>query len=146
MGIKIIANNKRATYDYFVRETYEAGLSLRGSEVKGLWAGKAQISQAFVVIDGSNEAWAHNMGIPHYEFANRQNHPEMRPRKLLLHKKEILKIKERCQKEDLTIIVLKVYFKKSYVKMEIALAKGKKKHDKRQAMREKEGRQKIRDA
>ena len=145
MGIKIIATNKRAHYDYVIRQTYEAGLALVGSEVKALWAGKAQIAQAFVNIDARDEAWVHNMAIPHYEFANRHNHPEGRPRKLLLHKREILAIKGLCQREHLTIVVLKIYFKKSYVKVEIGLAKGKKKYDKRESIRDKEVRRRIRD-
>ena len=135
MGIKIIAHNKKASFHYSIVEKYEAGLSLMGSEVKSLWKGKGQIHQAFVNIDSKGEAWIHNMNIAHYEFANRNNHEETRKRKLLLHRREIDKIKLRVQKEDLTIVPIKLYFKKSHIKVEIGLAKGKKKADKREDMK-----------
>ena len=146
MGIKIIAKNRRAHYDYFIHETYEAGLVLLGTEVKSLGAGKAQINEAFVTIDQPGEAWIHQMHIAHYEHGNRHNHPETRKRKLLLHKKEIAAIRDRVQRESLTIIALKVYFKRSHAKVEIGLAKGKKHFDKREAMKAKESDRQIRRA
>ena len=97
-----------------------------------------QIHDAFVVIDSQNEAWIYNMHIAHYKFGNRHNHQETRKRKLLLHKKEIKQIKDQIQKQALTVIALKLYFKKSYAKIEIGLAKGKNKFDKREAIKARE--------
>lgn len=131
MGIKIIDKNKRASYDFAIKDTYEAGLVLRGTEVKSLRTGKAKISESYINIrDG--EAFLVNMYIPHYEFGNRQNHKEDRQRKLLLNKKEIEQIAHKIKTDSLTVIPTKLYFKDRRVKIEIALAKGKKLYDKRQ--------------
>ena len=138
MSLKIIAKNKRAYYDYSVQETYEAGLCLLGTETKSLRLGKAQINEAFIYIDDHGEAWVSNMNIPHYEFGNIHNHQETRKRKLLLHKKEIIEIKNRQLKENLTIVPLKIYFKKSLAKLQIGLAKGKKKYDKRESLKKRQ--------
>lgn len=131
MGIKIIAKNKRASYDYFLEEKFEAGLSLVGTEVKSLRAGKVSIAEAWVDIDKNGEAWIHNMTIPHYEFGNINNHNETRKRKLLLNKKEIEKLLHQVKAQKMTIVPTIIYFKKSLIKMEIALGRGKKQHDKR---------------
>ena len=137
MGIKIIIKNKRAFYDFFIHETYEAGLVLNGTEIKSLRMGKVQIYEAYVSIDSREEAWIYNMNIAHYEFANRHNHEENRKRKLLLHKKEIKEIKGQVHQKDLSVIALKVYLRKSCAKIEIGLAKGKKKFDKRETIKAK---------
>lgn len=131
MGIKIITKNKRAGYDYFLEEKYEAGLVLQGTEVKSLRDGKANITDAFVTIDGHGEAWINNMTIPHYKFGNITNHEETRKRKLLLSTKEISQIVKNIQLNKLSVIPTALYFKDSLVKIEIALAKGKKMYDKR---------------
>lgn len=133
MGIKIIAKNKRAHFDYILLQKIEAGLVLTGTEVKSLRLGKASIREAFVQIDQSEEAWIHQMSIPPYDFGNRSNHQEKRKRKLLLSKKEIQKIHHELQTKGLTLIPTMLYFKKSLVKVEIALGKGKKLFDKRQS-------------
>ena len=143
MSIKIIAKNKRAFYDYSIQETYEAGLALKGTEIKSLREGAVQLTEAFVVIDRRGEAWVYNMRIAHYRFGNVNNHEETRKRKLLLHKLEIEKIGARAQKEDLNIIPIKIYFKRSRAKLEIGLGKGKKKFDKREALRAREDKRQM---
>ena len=143
MGIKIIDKNKRAFFDYFIQETYEAGICLLGTEIKSLREGKGKIGDAFVAIDKGNQAWIYNMHVAHYDFGNRNNHEETRKRKLLLHKKEIAEIKAKTQREGLAVIPLKLYFKKSLVKIEIALAKGKKKFDKRESIKAQEAKKRM---
>lgn len=141
--IKIIAKNKRAGYDFFLEEKFEAGLVLQGTEVKSLRAGKVQINDCYVTIDKNEEAWLYNMLIPHYEFGNISNHQETRKRKLLLSKQEIVAISKSAAQKVQTIIVTKVYFKGSKVKIEIALAKGKKLYDKREDQAKKDIQRKL---
>jgi SsrA-binding protein len=129
--MKIIAKNKRAGYDFFLEEKFEAGLMLVGTEVKSLREGKVTLGEAWVDIDSRGEAWIHNMTIPHYAFGNRHNHEETRRRKLLLKKREIEKIYHLMKTQRLTLVPTIIYFKNSKVKIEIALARGKKKFDKR---------------
>ncbi len=131
MTIKIIAKNKRAGYDFELIEKFEAGIELRGTEVKTLRAGKVSLTEAFVTVDKNDEILVMNMTIPHYEFGNINNHDETRTRKLLMKKDEILHIAHEMKAQRLTIVVTMIYFKKSNVKLQIALAKGKKMHDKR---------------
>ena len=131
MGKKIIAKHKRASYDYFLEEKFETGISLVGTEVKSLRAGKVSIAEAWVDIDKNGEAWIQNMTIPHYEFGNINNHQETRKRKLLLNKKEIEKLLHQVKAQKMTIVPTIIYFKNSLVKMEIALGRGKKDYDKR---------------
>ena len=132
MGIKIIAKNKRASYDYFLKERFEAGIALQGTEVKSLRQGKASIAEAYISIDRNDEIFIYNINIPQYEFGNINNHEETRKRKLLLHKKEIIRIKHETKAGGMTLIPTIIYFKRSIVKLEFSLAKGKKLHDKRQ--------------
>lgn len=146
MGIKIIAKNKRASFDFFLVEKFEAGMSLVGTEVKSLRGGKVSISEAYVSIDGkgeNKEAFVANINIPHYEFGNINNHEETRKRKLLLHKKEIEHIHHQMQTQRLTLVPTMIYFKGSRVKLEIALAKGKKQHDKRADQQKKDVERKL---
>jgi SsrA-binding protein len=144
MGIKVITKNKRAGYDFFLEEKYEAGMALVGTEVKSLRAGKCVMIDAYCDIDKNNEAWVYNLMIPHYEFGNRQNHIESRKRKLLLNKKEIENIAKAMKTKGQTIVPTMIYFKGSKVKLEIALAKGKKLFDKRESKKEKEVERKLR--
>lgn len=130
MGIKIVAKNKRAGYDYFLTDKVEAGIMLVGTEVKSLRLGKVSIAEAHITID-NGEIWAHNILIPQYEFGNLNNHQENRKRKLLLNKKEISKLFHKMRTDRLTIVPTIIYFKNSLIKLEIALGKGKKNHDKR---------------
>ena len=142
--IKIIAKNKRAGFDYFLKDKFEAGLELRGSEVKSLRLGKAHIEEAFIQVDVRGEAWIHNLSIPPYLQSSYLGHEEKRKRKLLLHKKEIIELQEASSRDGLVLIPTILYFKNSKVKVEIATAKGKKIHDKRQAIKSKEVERKIR--
>ena len=129
-GTKLIANNKKARHDYFVEDTFEAGIVLHGTEVKSLRQGHCSIKEAFIGID-DGEAFIHQMHISPYEKGNIFNKDPLRVRKLLLHKKEILKIFGKMKEQGITVVPLKVYFSGSLVKVEIGLAKGKKLYDKR---------------
>ena len=129
--------NRKARHDYFILDTYEAGISLKGTEVKSIRQGKMNIKDSYVIIK-NNEAYLLNTSISLYDEGNRFNHLENRTRKLLLHKKEILKLKEKIEKEGYTIIPLKVYFVKNKVKVEIGLARGKKTYDKREDIKKKD--------
>ena len=142
MGIKIVAENRKARHDYFIEETFEAGLSLQGTEVKSLRAGKANLKDSFVLIrDG--EAFVHNLHISPYEQGNRFNHEPTRSRRLLLHRHEINKLVGSIQQKGLTLVPLKIYFKRGKAKMEIALAKGKKLYDKRQDLATKDAKREM---
>ena len=127
---KLVANNKKAYHDYFIEDTYEAGLSLSGTEVKSLRMGKCSLKQAHVQID-QGEAVLYGMHISPYEKGNIFNKDPLRPRKLLLHKEEIRKLMGKCTEKGYTIMPLKVYFSGNYAKVEIGLARGKKLYDKR---------------
>lgn len=144
MGVKIIVKNSRASYDYFLEEKYECGMSLLGTEVKSLRLGKAMINEAFVAIDSKGEVWLQNMTIPHYEFGNINNHSETRKRKLLLNREEIKAIEKKMATKGYTLIPIALYFKDSLVKCEIALAKGKKLYDKRDTAAKKDVERKLR--
>ena len=143
MGIKIIAKNKRASFDFALEQKYEAGMVLQGTEIKSLRNGKVTLAEAWIDIDGQGEMWAYNIKIPHYEFGNIHNHQEDRKRKLLLHNKEIVKIWHQMKTQGLTIVATMIYFKGSRVKLEIALAKGKKSYDKRQDAAKKDVERKL---
>ena len=129
-GTKLIAQNKKAYHDYFIEETIQAGLSLAGTEVKSLRAGKCSLKESFIRME-NGEAFVYNMHISPYEQGNIFNKDPLRPRRLLLHKSEIRKLGPESQAAGYTIVPLKVYFDRSLVKMDIALAKGKKLYDKR---------------
>ena len=127
---KLIANNKRAYHDYFLEEKYEAGIALHGTEVKSLRMGKCSIKEAFIRIE-NDEVLLYQMHISPYEKGNIFNRDPLRPKKLLLHKDEIRKLKGKIAEKGYTIVPVEVYLKGSLVKVEIALAKGKKLYDKR---------------
>lgn len=143
MGIKIIAKNKRATYDYSFDETFEAGMVLQGTEVKSLRNGRVTMGEAYVTVDEKQEAWIYNMHIPLYEWGNINNHEEARKRKLLLNRVEIDRLYHQMKAARLTIIPVKLYFKNNRIKLEIALARGKKEHDKRQDKQKKDIERKL---
>jgi len=142
MGEKLICNNKRAYHDYFVEEKFEAGMVLTGTEVKSLRLGKANLNDSFAQVK-SGEAYLNNLHISPYEFGNRANHDMDRARKLLLHKKEIIKLFSKIREQGYTLIPLRLYFKNGIVKAELGLAKGKKLYDKREDMKEKDSRRDI---
>ena len=143
MGIKIIGTNKRAGFDYALKETFEAGLVLQGTEVKVLREGKVTLNDSYVVIDGAGEVWAYNVLIPQYTFGNINNHQESRIKKLLLNRTQITRIYNEMKQQNLSLIVTKIYFKDSKVKLEFALGKGKNLHDKRESDKEKDVKRKL---
>ncbi len=132
-GTKLIANNKKAYHDYFIEETYEAGLALVGTEVKSLRMGQCSVKEAFIRIE-NGEMFIYQMHINPYEKGNIFNKDPLRVRKLLLHKYEIDKLLGKIKEKGYTLVPLQVYFKNSLVKMEIGLARGKKLYDKREAI------------
>lgn len=140
--IKVIVNNKRAFYDYFLEDFTECGIELKGSEIKSLRKNGASLRDSYVVIR-NNEAYLLNMHISPYEQGNIFNHDSNRTRKLLLHKKEIIKLGIKAAQKVLTIVPTKVYLKKGRAKVEIALAKGKKLYDKREVEKAKEDKRNI---
>ena len=144
MGIKIIARNKRASYDYFLEDRIEAGIVLRGTEVKSLHQGKVSIAEAYITIDDHHEAWIYNMNIAHYEFGNIHNHKVDRKRKLLMQKKELIQYAHKMKAKNLSLVPCSIYFKKGFVKLEVALGQGKKKYDKRQDKAQKDIDRKLR--
>lgn len=142
MGEKLICNNKKAYHDYFIEEKYEAGMVLTGTEVKSLRMGKANLNDAFVQIK-SGEAFLNNLHISPYDFGNRENHDPDRLRKLLMHKKEIVKLFSKIREQGYTVIPLRLYFKSGMVKAEIGLAKGKKLYDKREDLKKKDHKREV---
>ena len=138
-GSRLIANNKKAYHDYFIEETYEAGIAHHGTEVKSLRMGKCSIKESFVRIE-NEEVYIYGMHISPYEKGNIFNRDPLRVKKLLLHKSEIRKMKGKIAEKGYTLVPLKVYFNRSLVKVEIGLAKGKKLYDKRQDIAKKDQR------
>lgn len=135
-NFKIAADNRRARYDHEIFDPVEAGIMLTGTEVKGMRSGKATITESYVDVDKKGEVYLINANVPEYLQANRFNHDPRRPRKLLLNKREIAKLAQGVEREGMTIVPLKLYFNaKGRAKLEIALARGKKLHDKRQTER-----------
>lgn len=138
-GIKLIANNKKAYFDYFIEEKYEAGISLSGTEIKSLRQGKCSIKESYVGIE-NGEAYIYGMHIAPYEKGNIFNKDPLRTRKLLLHASEIRKLIGKLTEQGYTIMPLQVYLKGSRCKVEIGLAKGKKLYDKRETIAKKDAR------
>jgi SsrA-binding protein len=138
-SFKLIANNKKARFDYFIEDTFEAGISLHGTEVKSLRAGKCSVKEAFIRIE-NGEVYIYNMHVSPYEKGNIFNKDPLRVRKLLLHKFEINKIGGQLAAKGYTVVPLQVYFKGSLVKVEIGLARGKKLYDKREDIAKKDQR------
>ncbi|WP_434337838.1 SsrA-binding protein SmpB [Mycoplasma capricolum] len=138
MSEHLIVKNKKAYFNYEIIQTYQAGIVLNGPEIKSIRNHDVSINEAFVLIR-KKEIYILNMNVKKYQFANYiKGLEETRTRKLLLHKKEIIKILNKIKQENLTIIPVKLYFKNDYVKLEIALAKGKKLHDKRQTIKKRD--------
>jgi SsrA-binding protein len=135
---KVVAQNRKARHNYFIEETMEAGLVLTGTEVKSLRGGRSSIGESYVTEDGG-EAWLVNADIPEYASGNRNNHERKRPRKLLLHKRQISVLIGAIQREGRTVVPLEVYFnEKGRAKIQIALATGKQAHDKRQSIKDRD--------
>ena len=135
--MKIISTNKKASHDYFLLDKYECGIVLKGTEIKSIRSSKVSIVDAYARVK-NGEIFIVNMHISKYNHGNQFNHEEKRTRKLLLHKKEIIRLTNKLNKEALTLIPTKVYLERGLCKVELALAKGKKNYDKRQSLKEKD--------
>ena len=132
--IKVVANNRKASFEYFLLEKFEAGLALHGSEIKSIRAGQISIAEAYIDVPNEQEAWLLESHIAPYIQANRFNHEPKRKRRLLLHKKQIRELWNNVRIKGMTIVPLRVYIKDGRAKIEIALAKGKKAYDKRESI------------
>jgi len=142
-GIKVVASNRKAFHEFTVGESWEAGLVLTGTEVKSIRAGKVNLSEGWVDIDARGEAWLVEVHISPYSHGNLMNHPEKRARKLLLQRKEIIKITHAIEAQGMSLVPIKIYMKGQRVKVEIALARGKKLHDKRDAQKTKDANREV---
>lgn len=135
---KVVAENRRARFDYFIEDTFEAGIALSGTEVKSLRGGEGSIAESYAEIHGG-EAWLVNANIPEFSHGNRFNHEPKRPRKLLLHRREVEKMVGAVERKGMTLVPLSVYFNsRGRAKVELALAKGKQTHDKRQSIKDRD--------
>ena len=135
---KVVAENRRARYDYFIEEKFEAGIALQGTEVKALRTGQGSIAESYALVD-EEEVWLINSTIPEYSHGNRLNHEPRRPRKLLLHRAQVNKLIGAIQREGRTVVPLQVYFNpRGRAKIEIALVTGKQAHDKRQTIKDRD--------
>lgn len=142
-GIKVIATNKKAYHNYEIGESWEAGIALRGTEVKALRDGRVNLSDGWVNITDNEEAILMEIQIGHYAFGNLMNHEERRNRKLLLHSHELSRMAKQVNEKGLSIVPIKIYFKGSRVKVEVAVGRGKKAHDKRESNKEKDANREI---
>lgn len=139
---KVLAQNKRAGFDYFIEETFEAGIVLNGTEIKSVRKGKVQLKDSFILIR-NGEAWISNMHISTYEQGNIFNHDPLRVRKLLLHKKQIQQLQIDVKRDGYSIVPLKMYIKDGYAKLLIGIGKGKKTYDKRADIKKKEAKREM---
>lgn len=139
MSERLIATNRRARHEYHIEEAVEAGLALTGTEVKALRQGRVTMGDAYARVQ-QGEVWLHHLHIPPYEAGNIFNHEPMRPRKLLLHRREIQRMAGKAEQKGYTLVPLRLYFSRGVVKVELALARGKKLYDKRTAIEEREAR------
>ncbi|MBP5444710.1 MAG: SsrA-binding protein SmpB [Acholeplasmatales bacterium] len=140
--MKVVCQNKKASFEYYILDTYEAGIKLTGTEIKSVREGKCNINDAYVIIR-NNKPYILNMHIAKYEMGNIFNHDETRSRELLLHKHEILKLAQKIKLEGLTLVATKAYFQGSLLKIEVALGKGKKLQDKRETIKAREDKRNI---
>ena len=139
----MVANNKKAYHDYFIDDKFEAGIELFGTEVKSIRMGKCSIKEAFIKIESDGQVYVFGMHISPYEKGNIFNKDPLRVRKLLLHKKEILRLFGKTKQDGYSVIPLSVYFRNSHVKVELGLCKGKKLHDKRDSMAQRDAKREI---
>lgn len=143
MGDKIISKNRKARHDYFVLETFEAGIVLTGTEIKSIRESRLNLKEAYARID-NGEVWLYNMHISPYDKGSYFNHEELRPRKLLMHKEEIVRLIGKTKEKGLTLVPLALYLKGNrWAKIELALAKGKQQHDKRDAIADRDAKRDI---
>jgi SsrA-binding protein len=142
LSAKVVATNRRARHEYFIEETYEAGIALTGTEIQSVRHGRVSLADAYAEVR-NGEVLMVNAHIAEYDFGNRFNHDPRRPRKLLLHKKEIRRLDSRVREQGYTIVPLKMYIVRGYAKVEIGLAKGKKLWDKRRDIAERQARREM---
>lgn len=140
--VKVVASNRKASHEFFLLDRYEAGIVLQGSEIKSIRAGQLSLAEAYVRVDGE-EAWLEDAHIAPYEQASIFNHEPRRPRRLLLHKKEIRKLWNEVRQKGVTIVPTRVYLKNGRAKVEIAVAKGKKLYDKRQSIAQRDAEREL---
>ncbi|PZN08443.1 MULTISPECIES: SsrA-binding protein SmpB [Thermaerobacter] len=141
-GVRLIADNRKARHDYFIDETFEAGLVLTGTEIKSIRAGRVNLRDSHARVEGG-EVWLYGMHIAPYEHGNRFNHEPDRPRKLLLHRREIDYLAGRVRERGYTLVPLRLYLKGGWAKVELALARGKKRYDKRAAIAQREAQRRM---
>ncbi|WP_017551314.1 SsrA-binding protein SmpB [Heyndrickxia faecalis] len=139
---KVLAQNKKASHDYFIEETYEAGIVLQGTEIKSIRAGRVNLRDSFARVE-KGEVFVYGMHISPYEQGNRYNHDPLRPRKILLHKKEIDRLAGVTKEKGYALIPLKIYIKNGYAKVLLGVARGKKNYDKRESLKKKEAAREI---
>lgn len=142
MGIKVVATNRKARHEYFILDTFEAGMELKGTEIKSIRAGQISLAEAYVQVDGK-QAWLLDAHVAPYEQASHFNHEPRRPRRLLLHGSEIKDLWDAVRQKGVTVVPLRVYLKNGRAKVEIALAKGKRLYDKRAAIAERDAKREI---
>lgn len=142
MAIKIIATNRKASHEYYFDDTFEAGLVLTGTEIKSIRSGRVSLQEGYVAFEGG-EAWLVDVHIAQYDPASRQNHDPKRRRKLLLHRREIDRLQNKVQEKGFTVVPTRLYLKDGRAKVEIALARGKKLYDKRQAIAKRESKRQV---
>jgi SsrA-binding protein len=142
MSIKVIATNRKARHDYFLEDSHEAGIVLRGSEIKSIRAGQVSIKEAYVRVN-NGEAWLVDAHIAPYDQASHYGHEPRRPRKLLLHRKEIDRLWDKVRQKGVTIVPLRIYLKDGRAKVEIAVARGKRKYDKRRTIAKRDAQREI---
>ncbi len=141
-GIKPIATNRRARHEFWIEDTHEAGIALTGTEVKSLREGRVNLQDAFARVDGG-EMWLHHLHISPYAQGNIHNHDPLRARKLLLHRREILRLKDRTDRKGYTLVPLRLYFRRGVVKVELAVARGRHLYDKRERIAERDAERRI---
>ena len=143
MSVKTLTTNRRARFEYEILETREAGIELKGTEVKSIRLGKINLTEGYCRISEDMQAMLQNVHISPYNFGNRHNHDPLRPRRLLLHREEIRRWYGKIREQGLTLIPLKLYLKKGRIKLELGLAKGKKLHDKRDVLKRREAQREV---
>ena len=143
--IKVVATNRKATHDYAILERFEAGIALLGSEIKSIRAGQVNLKEGYILIEG-RQAWLLNVHISPYDPASRTNHDPLRKKRLLLHRREILRLREAQKQKGLAIIPLRIYLKRDLAKVEIGLGRGLKKYDKRQVIAKRDADREMRRA
>jgi SsrA-binding protein len=141
-GKKVLATNRRATHDYFIEDTFEAGIVLAGSEIKSIRAGRVNLRDSYGQVK-NGELWLINMHVAPYDPASRENHEPRRPRKLLMHRREIARLAGKIQERGYTLVPLRLYLKNNWAKVELGLARGKRQYDKRRAIADRDAQREI---